>query len=319
MSLVNDILDFNKLEASQMKFEQIDMSLKDIGEKIIRGHQGVARDKDISISYHTDPGIPDIVKGDPTRLTQVLNNLVHNAVKFTSVGSVKLSLINEATDEYTTTVKFMIEDTGIGIPAEKQKMIFERFTQADSSTSRSYGGTGLGLSICEKILELQHTKLYLQSAEGTGSVFWFSQTFPIVMNRSVTTDEIAASVLEDKPLLNYTILLAEDNALNILIARSVLEGFGAKVDVAVNGKEAIELFDAEVHNIILMDLNMPVMDGYEATKLLQENNNNIPVVALTATTEEEVLSKSGSIKFCAVVQKPFSPDALCRIILRYTT
>lgn len=318
MSLVNDILDFNKLEASQMKFEQIDMSVKDIGEKIIRGHQGGARDKDISISYHADKGIPDIVKGDPTRLTQVLNNLVHNAVKFTATGSVKLSLLNISTDEYTTTVKFMVEDTGIGIPQEKQKLVFERFTQADSSTSRSYGGTGLGLSICEKILALQHTKLHLRSDEGIGSTFWFTQTFPVVAYRDDINNATPTGILNDKPLHDYQILLAEDNALNVMIAKSVLEGFGAKVDVAVNGKEAIELFDVNIHKVVLMDLNMPVMDGYEATRLIQEVSTVIPVIALTATTEEEVYSKSGTSKFSAVVQKPFNPDALCRTILRYT-
>lgn len=318
MSLVNDILDFNKLEASQMKFEEIDISLKDIGEKIVKGHQGVARDKDILISYQADPEIPDIVKGDPTRLTQVLNNLVHNAVKFTSAGSVKLSLINEATDEHNTTVKFIIEDTGIGIPREKQKLVFEQFTQADSSTSRSYGGTGLGLSICKKILELQHISLYLQSEEGVGSLFWFTQTFPVVANRLNINNEVSGSILEDKPLRNYNILLAEDNAFNVMIAKSVLEEFGARIDVAGNGKEAVELFNARAYKIILMDLNMPVMDGYEATRLIQEKNTNIPVIALTATTEDEVLSKSGVSKFVAVVQKPFNPDVLCRTILRYT-
>lgn len=318
MALVNDILDFNKLEASQMKFEQIDMSLKDIGEKIIRGHQGVARNKDISISYHADPGIPDIVKGDPTRLTQVLNNLVHNAVKFTAAGSVKLSLINEATDEYTTTVKFMVEDTGIGIPQEKQKLVFERFTQADSSTSRSYGGTGLGLSICEKILELQHTRLHLQSEEGIGSVFWFLQTFPVSAHRNDINNDTFSDILNDKPLRNYQVLLAEDNAFNVMIAKSVLEGFGATVDVAVNGKEAVELFAPDVHKVVLMDLNMPEMDGYEATKLIQEKDNMVPVIALTATAEEEVMSNAGVSRFYAVVQKPFNPDGLCRTILRST-
>lgn len=316
MSLVNDILDFNKLEANQMKFEQIDMSVKDIGEKIIRGYQGLARDKHISISYHADPAIADIVKGDPIRLMQVLNNLVDNAVKFTPAGSVKLSLLNEATDEYTTTVKFMVEDTGIGIPSEKQKLVFERFTQADSTTSRSYGGTGLGLSICEKILTLQHTRLHLHSEEGVGSVFWFSQTFPVVSSRGDIHHEASAGILEDKPLRNYTILLAEDNALNVLIAKSVLEEFGAKIDVATNGKEATEMFNAGVHKIVLMDLNMPVMDGYEAAKIILEKNKDVPIIALTATAEEEVAGHAKGNKFSAVVQKPFNPDALCKTILR---
>ncbi|MFT3947472.1 MAG: ATP-binding protein [Agriterribacter sp.] len=316
MSLVNDILDFNKLEANQMKFEEIEMSLKDIGEHIIRGQQSFAHEKDLSISYHADAVIPDIVKGDPTRLTQVLNNLVHNAVKFTKTGSVKLSLLHESRNEKSVTVKFVIEDTGIGIPTDKQNMIFERFTQADSSTSRSYGGTGLGLSICKKILELQHTELHLQSEEGTGSIFWFVQTFPVVTNVKHNVSETFSGILDDKPLRGYTILLVEDNAFNIMIAKSVLEEFGAKVDVTSNGKEAVEQFNAALHQVILMDLNMPVMDGYDATRVIRTQNSTIPIIALTATTEEEVTSKANDIEFSAIIQKPFNPDTLCRIILK---
>ncbi|MCC6286537.1 MAG: response regulator [Chitinophagaceae bacterium] len=316
MSLVNDILDFNKLEANQMKFEEIEMSLKDIGEHIIRGQQSFAHDKDLSISYYADAIIPDVVKGDPTRLTQVLNNLVHNAVKFTKTGSVKLSLLHEKRDEKTVTVKFVIEDTGIGIPADKQNMIFERFTQADSSTSRSYGGTGLGLSICKKILELQHTVLHLQSEEGVGSTFWFEQTFPAVTNVKHAAPETFSGILDDKPLRGYTILLVEDNAFNVMIAKSVLEEFGAKVDVATNGREATEQFNAEFHKVILMDLNMPVMDGYEATRLIRVQDRTVPIIALTATTDEEVTSKANDIEFSAIIQKPFNPDTLCRTILK---
>ncbi|MBN8788911.1 MAG: response regulator, partial [Terrimonas sp.] len=163
---------------------------------------------------------------------------------------------------------------------------------------------------------LQHTALHLQSEEGVGSTFWFVQTFPVVNNIKQKAFETFSGILDDKPLRGYTILLVEDNAFNVMIAKSVLEEFGAKVDIAANGKEAIEQFNAALHKVILMDLNMPVMDGYEATRLIRERNSTVPIIALTATTNEEVTSKANDIEFSAIIQKPFNPDTLCRIILK---
>lgn len=316
MYIVNDILDFSKLDANQMKLELIDMHLEEIGENIIRAQQQYASDKGLELKYEFDENIARTVTGDPTRLTQVINNLLHNAIKFTRAGWIKLSIINQALDEQQVTVKIMVEDTGIGISAEKQKLIFERFTQADSSTSRSYGGTGLGLSICKKILELQHVTLHVKSEAGEGSVFWFEQTFPIIEQAGKNEPVSQPAGLTSKPLQHYRILLVEDNSFNALVATSVLGDFGATIDVAINGKEAIEKFDATIHHIILMDLSMPVMDGYEATKKIREKNKTIPIIALTAAAPEETERETKAAGFSDIVGKPFNPDVLCRSILK---
>lgn len=316
MYIVNDILDFSKLDANQMKFEQIDMHLYEIGENIVRAQQQYANDKGLELKYDFDETIATTVTGDPTRLTQVINNLLHNAVKFTRAGWVKLSVIKMQQNYQHVTVKIMVEDTGIGISSEKQKLIFERFTQADSSTSRSYGGTGLGLAICKKILELQNVTLQVQSEEGSGSVFWFEQTFPVVEHPKQNEPISQPAVLISKPLQHCHILLVEDNSFNAMVATSILGDFGATIDVAVNGKEAIEKFDPAIHQIILMDLSMPVMDGYEATKLIREKNKAIPIIALTATVPEEAERQAKGIGFSDIVEKPFNPDVLCKSILK---
>ncbi|MFT3700915.1 MAG: ATP-binding protein [Agriterribacter sp.] len=316
MYIVNDILDFSKLEANQMKFEAIDMHMQEIGENIIGAQQSFATEKGLQLKYEFDELIPYTVNGDPTRLTQVISNLLHNAIKFTRTGWVKLSITKEAEDENNVTIKILVEDTGIGISAEQQKMIFERFTQADSSISRSFGGTGLGLAICKKILELQNVQLEIKSEPGNGSIFWFVQTFPIV-ERSRKIDTVAATVdLLGKPLQHYNILLVEDNSFNAMVAKSILGDFGATIEHVVNGKEAIEKFDPGVHHLILMDLSMPVMDGYEATEKIREKNKTTPIIALTATVPaDEELQRRGAI-FSDVIGKPFNPDVLCRAILK---
>lgn len=319
MSIVNNILDFSKLEAEKIRFEQVEMDLKQIGENIIKSQQHFANEKNIILKYEFDKNIPPKIIGDPTRLTQVINNLVHNAIKFTKEGWVRLSILkDDGETESSVPVRILIEDTGIGIEKEHLNIIFERFTQADSSTSRSYGGTGLGLAICKKILELQHTILHVKSEPGKGSAFWFIQTFPVIISSSASNGFSAStsSRLSSKPLQGCHILLAEDNVFNTLVAKSILIESGATIDVAINGKEAIEKFNPAIHQVILMDLNMPIMDGYEAARLIKEKYPSVPIIALTATTPEEVPVTNNKSDFADIISKPFNPDSLCRSIMK---
>ena len=317
LSIVNNILDYNKIEEGKINFEQIPMDLPAIAGNIAAGLKNAANEKGISLLVETDHRLDRMLTGDPTRTGQVINNLVHNAIKFTKEGSVRLSMTVDAGDEDTLTVTTRIEDTGIGIPQEKQRMIFDRFTQADSSTSRSYGGTGLGLAISKKILELQGVTLQLQSEPGAGSCFYFTQTFPIAGDIKPETRETASPVVLERLLLDISILLVEDNPLNVLVAQTMLENNGAKVDVAVNGLEALQKLDPGRHQLVLMDLHMPVMDGYEATVLLRERGETLPIIALTASMPKEVEHDAFAAGLDDIVVKPFSPEELYRVILQH--
>jgi signal transduction histidine kinase/ActR/RegA family two-component response regulator len=318
LSIVNNILDYNKIEAGKISIEQIAMDLPLMARNIIAGLQNLADDKLVLLKLDMDSRLTKKVIGDPTRTSQVLNNLIHNALKFTKEGQVVLSMQVEQFEKGTVTIKISVTDTGIGIAPEKQQVIFERFTQADSSTSRSFGGTGLGLSISKKILEMQGCLLQLKSQQGTGSEFYFTQSF-VLTEEPVEPDMPARGYAspEVKSLQDIAILLVEDNPLNIMVAKAFLERCGAVIDIAVNGEEAVEKFDSSRHRIVLMDLDMPVMDGYEATRRLRKSGETLPVIALTASLPKEVESEVYAAGLTDIIVKPFNPDELFRVILQH--
>lgn len=319
LSIVNNILDYNKIEEGKINFEQIPMDLGGIAHNIIAGLKNAADEKAIRLIADVDNKLDKMLIGDPTRTSQVINNLVHNAIKFTREGSVRLSIAVDSASPDLVTVTVNVRDTGIGIPKEKQDMIFDRFTQADSSTSRSYGGTGLGLAISKKILELQGVELKLESEPGKGARFFFTQTFPAGDELRLEPGKRADAEGGEALLRNVSILLVEDNPLNVLVAQTMLENNGAVVEVATNGVEALERLDAARHQLVLMDLHMPVMDGYEATVLLRERGETLPIIALTASMPKEVESDAFAAGLNDVIVKPFSPDELYRVILQHVS
>ncbi len=322
LTVVNDILDFNKIEAGKINFELIETDLHWIGKNIIGGYKTFANEKGIELRFKADKSLDVTVIADPTRTSQVLTNLIHNAIKFTNKGFVELSINvdNRTADNITLTLT--VKDTGIGIAPEKQKMIFEQFTQADSSTSRSFGGTGLGLSICKSILEKQGSKLRLQSTPGEGSVFSFTQTLPVcnpVLKEKNEPKAESKVFVEnrDQPLQGINILLVEDSEFNILVATKFLESWGAEIDVAINGLEALEIFNHDKHQLILMDLHMPILDGYETTMRLRQKGVKVPVIALTASMLSEENKKIMACGANDIVLKPFEPNAFRNTIARY--
>jgi signal transduction histidine kinase len=317
LSIVNNILDYTKIEEGKIMFEQIPLDLRAIARNITAALQNAADEKGIRLTADIDGRLDKLLIGDPTRTGQVITNLVHNAIKFTKEGSVHLTMkvISDAPDTVTVTVS--VQDTGIGIAPEKQSMIFDRFTQADSSTSRSYGGTGLGLAISKKILGLQGVVLQLESELGKGSCFYFTQTFPVSGQTSLETHPAQPSAGQQALLSGISLLLVEDNPLNVLVAQTMLENNGAKVEVATNGAEALERFDPLRHQLILMDLHMPVMDGYEATVLLRKRGEKMPIIALTASMPKEVEDDAFAAGLNDVIVKPFSPEELYRVILQH--
>ncbi|WP_316817748.1 ATP-binding protein [Pedobacter nyackensis] len=315
LSIVNDILDLNKIEAGKVTFEHIEMDVTSIANNIVSGMQSAAHDKGIGLTLHVDDQLNNKLLGDPTRLSQVMTNLVHNAIKFTNDGFVQVGVIVTAQTETTITLNIEVKDTGIGISKDKQKLIFERFTQADSSTSRGFGGTGLGLAICKRILELQNSSLNLFSDEGKGSTFYFIQTF----EKSIKTleykkqDQLPSE--SDKPLTGVDILLVEDNLMNVLVAQRYLERWGATIEVALNGQEALDKLDVSRHKLILMDLHMPILDGYKSSMKMRQNGVTIPIIALTANLPEEIADRVTSAGIDDIVIKPFLPDELYSKVL----
>ncbi|OYZ56401.1 MAG: ATPase [Sphingobacteriales bacterium 24-40-4] len=320
LAIVNDILDYNKIEAGKISFEHIEMDISSITKNIVRGLQVSASDKGIKLNLQLDNSLHTRVFGDPTRLSQVLSNLLHNALKFTEQGQVILDITLIRETENQITLQFSIKDTGIGISKEKQKLIFERFTQADSSTSRGFGGTGLGLAISKKILELQNSSLQLESEEGKGSNFYFSQTFEkSLQNPDQPEADMSLQTEDNKLLSGITVLLVEDNPINILVAQKFLERWGAKIVTASNGLEALNMVDPEKHDLVLIDLHMPVMDGYEASRKMRENGIDLPIIALTANLPNEIEDEIKLSGINDVVVKPFLPDELYRKVLHYVS
>lgn len=317
LNLVNDILDFSKLDSGKALLDDSSFSLKSLIENLHKSFYPKAIEKKINLYSYCDPLLPDLVKGDLVRLTQVLNNLLSNAVKFTDKGSVSFTVtINGETGKYYKT-DFIIKDTGIGIPADKQETIFELFTQADSSTGRKYGGTGLGLNIAQKIISLMGGKLQVKSEPGMGSEFYF--TVNLAKSEPVMTNQAEKDSMNHETIMlhNIKILLAEDHKANSLLAKQFISKWGAEVYIAENGQEALALLSEQQFDIILMDLQMPIMDGFECATMIRQNYPNLPILALTASRSQDIEERAYAVGMNDIVGKPFKPKELKAKIIQY--
>ncbi|MEQ9443220.1 MAG: ATP-binding protein [Cyclobacteriaceae bacterium] len=317
LSLINDILDFSKIEAGKVTLESVDFNLKDLLQGI-KSAQGIkAQEKQVKMKLLWDDDVPEMVIGDPVRIGQIINNLTSNAVKFTSQGGVIIEVELDKETEDQVQVVFKVQDTGIGIPTDKLAAIFEEFSQASSSTTREFGGTGLGLAITKKLLELQGSQIQVTSREGEGSTFFFALSLgksqeKVADSNSFTTessDEYMGS------LRGARVLLVEDNYINQYVAARFIVKWQVDLDTADNGAEALKKVQQNTYDLILMDLQMPVVDGYEATKNIRawqvENNKpTIPIIALTASATHSVKEKVISVGMNDFVSKPFVPKEL---------
>lgn len=292
MYIINDILDFSKIEADKMTLEEVDFSLSRTVNSVIELLFQNASEKKIKLLCDIDPKINDNLIGDPTKLIQILLNLVGNALKFTEKGFVELIVSEIEETETETLLKFVIVDTGIGIPTDKIDSVFESFNQASNETTRRYGGTGLGLTITKKLVELQGGKIKVESTVSEGSEFSFSLKYKKVQKGMLIDTHVNSSTIDSDFLKDIKILLVEDNELNQLLAVKVFEKWNKKIDIVDNGKLAIEKITNNTYDIILMDIQMPEMDGLELTSYIRENMGEksvIPIIALTAhaTVDEE--------------------------------
>lgn len=318
LNIVNDILDYNKIEAGKILLERVEVDITETLRKIAFAGKQIASDKGIELELNIDPEIRFAVVGDPTRFFQVINNLVNNAIKFTKIGRVVIAAQLLRQDGERAWIRFSIKDTGIGIAPENQRKIFDQFTQADSSTSRSFGGTGLGLAISKRILEIQGVQLHVSSELGKGSEFYFIQEFEMLEIIAETVPEQPDEVqLEADQLKGIHILLVEDNPMNVFVAKSFLEEWGAQIDVAENGQEALDLLNVQKHHIVLMDLHMPVMDGYTAVRRMREQGVVLPIIALTASLPAEIKDEVDRIGIDDTVLKPFVPEDLLSKVKKY--
>lgn len=312
--IINDILDLSAIESGKLKFEKIGFNLTDIIPSLISTFTYQAKEKNISLNYEIDKKLNTILVGDPVRLNQILINLISNAVKFTHAGSVNLKCELESQHKRTFWVKITVQDTGVGIPPEKLNTIFESFSQADESVTRRYGGTGLGLTIARQLVDLQKGKITVDSKEHVGSTFTVRIPYPVDKN-----NRAQKSILDIKNKGidgiegSLKVLLVEDNDINRLYAKSILKNWKCQIDVAENGLIAVEKLKNNAYDVVLMDVQMPVMDGYEATQAIRNMpppSNSVPVIALTANVTKNDVDKCLAAGMNDYLSKPFSPHDL---------
>ncbi|MET0299416.1 MAG: ATP-binding protein, partial [Flavitalea sp.] len=309
LNIINDILDFSKLDSNKVQLSIVSFNLREMMQLLYQSFSYKANEKNIIFDIEYDSRLPFTVKGDSLRLSQILNNLISNAVKFTTVGSVKLRIdLVEAVGE-TIRTHFSVTDTGIGIPEEKQSKIFEQFTQADSDTTRLYGGTGLGLSISKKLAELMGSDIVIKSIPGKGSEFSFIVDFERSEEQPVKKP-IEERKKNPDSFKGKKILLAEDNTFNANIARRYIGGWGAEMDVALDGAQAFEFVMRKQYDLVLMDVQMPVMDGITCTKEIRKFHPDLPILAITAATIGDVADQITSSGMNGHVSKPFKPTEL---------
>jgi signal transduction histidine kinase/ActR/RegA family two-component response regulator len=307
--LINDILDFNKIEAGKVVLEKKEFNLAEIIDKMDSFFSWEASSKNIIYEVNANEELNRNVIGDVTRLRQVLTNLISNAIKFTETGSVIFSVdIIEKIADKQCRIRFSITDTGIGIADNKVEQIFESFGQADASTIRKYGGSGLGLTISKKLISLMNGQLQVESKLKEGSRFWFDVLFDCSENKQTTI--LPKAITTILPFTDTSILVVEDNPVNMLVVTKMLSRWNVNVSKANNGLEAVDMVFKNKYSLILMDLQMPVMDGTTATLRIRELNKTTPIIALTATTNENLTSTLLQKGFNDVVQKPFVPEDL---------
>jgi len=331
LTIINDILDFSKIEAGKLKFEMLDFEPRSTVEEVITMLQEQTRTKKLQLSSVVAPEVPTAVRGDPGRLRQIMTNLISNAIKFTPGGQIKVHTTRESESDTHVVLRFEVADTGIGVPEEARACLFQPFSQVDASTTRKYGGTGLGLAICKQLVNLMAGQIGCNSIPDQGSIFWFTARFE--------KPSEAASLLEFSPgtgqeILDpqlrlpaskrreMRILVAEDNAFNQkVVLRQVREmGFGA--DAVANGIEALEALDRIPYDLVLMDCQMPEMDGYECAAEIRRRENNtrhVPIIAMTAHVMKEDRDKCLAAGMDDFLSKPVRVAHLEGILIQWLT
>ena len=315
--IINDILDFSKIRAGKIETESIDFRLGEILQGLYNTFRFKTEEKNLQFINKIDPSLPDVIIGDPVRLNQILINLIGNAIKFTEIGSITIECVQLKRENEIVTIKFSVKDTGIGIKEDKLGTIFESFSQAASDTTRKYGGTGLGLTISKQLIELQGGEISVQSEIGKGTTFSF--TLPFAIGSENNIEEFKLKEVNTNNLADLKILLVDDNELNRVVAVDTLTLLikGLTIDIAINGKIALEKVDQGNYDIVLMDVHMPELDGYETTRRIRSSQkayHEIPIMAMTASATIEEVQKCLKSGMDDCIAKPFDPAVLLRKI-----
>jgi signal transduction histidine kinase/ligand-binding sensor domain-containing protein/ActR/RegA family two-component response regulator len=327
LHIIDDILDFSKIEAGKLELSNEAFSLRDCLRDAVHAVEVTAREKNLELTWSAAPDVPNALSGDAGRLRQIILNLIGNAIKFTDRGEVGVEVSMEESPEPGRLLRFAVRDSGIGIPHGKTASIFEAFVQADGSTTRRHGGTGLGLSICAQLVSLMHGTIWVESEPGSGSAFYFTARFGVL-----ESEPAAAGDSKPKPIGRSVrplrILLAEDNLVNQRVALRMLQKMGHHVSLAGNGREALEAAQRESFDLVLMDCQMPEMDGFEATtairefeaqfRQVQEGRTHVPVVALTAHAIGGYRDLCLSAGMDDYIAKPIDAAALAKVIDKYS-
>ncbi|MBF0622293.1 MAG: PAS domain S-box protein [Magnetococcales bacterium] len=319
MALINDILDLSKIEAGQLSLEEASLDLRKLARETVDILRLAAKDKGLAIGCWVSKDVPDLVSGDSQRIRQILLNLLSNATKFTESGQVRLS-VHQQSDNM---VRFEVMDTGIGVAEDKQETIFEAFNQADISMTRRFGGTGLGLTICRRLVERMDGQIWVNSNTDRGSTFIFTASLPKT-DRTVSIQSHHANQIHSKQLPNaLSILLVDDAPDNVLLVQAYLKKTAHRLTIAENGKQAVEAFEASTFDLILMDIQMPIMDGYEATRRIrqieqQRDTQPIPIIALTAHAMTEDTRTALEAGCSLHVSKPIKKARLFEVLLTMT-
>lgn len=315
LGIINDILDFSKIEARKIEIENKQVSLGEILSQMNDLFTYIASQKDIKFTIEYDNMVPEYILGDKLRLTQVLTNLISNAVKFTQKGSIKLKIELLSKEKENIQLKFLVSDTGKGIAKENQHKLFKSFSQEDSSISREYGGTGLGLTISKNLVELMNGKIGFESFKNEGTTFFFTLNTKLVEEQNIRTKEKKVLKNENNEILDARILLVEDNNLNQELAYNFLSQIIKEIDIANNGQEAVDMLDskeADYYNLVLMDIHMPILDGNNATIKIKEGKRykDLPIIAMTANVLKKELEYSVKCGMSDYIIKPFEVQEL---------
>jgi signal transduction histidine kinase/CheY-like chemotaxis protein len=325
LSIINSVLDMSKIEAGKLELESINFNLKTVSDNVISQSRVIAKSRDIEILMDIGPHVPVELVGDPIRLGQVLTNLVDNAIKFSNIAeTITVKIDSHEESDNGVVLLFSVQDTGIGLSAEQQKKLFLPFVQAESSTTRKFGGTGLGLTIAKSIIEMMSGSIWVESEQKIGTTFYFKVNFRTQDNEAslnaisglVSEDEISKSLMF---LSGKKVLLVEDNEINQEIAREVLTGNGLIVRAAYDGKEALTMLAEEDFDIVLMDCQMPVMDGYQATQKIREQDKyiNMPIIAMTANVMKSDVERALSAGMNDYIGKPYNHEALLFKLVKF--